>query len=129
MSITQSPMLVDLSALGNLTTIERTLMINSIAATSLDAFSNLQSVGASIYISECPNLETISGLATNMTSFGTHESIGTYDSDAMSVIESLLYVYLNDALCQDDVDATATMLENIGWEGRSMGYDNNGTCN
>lgn len=64
-----------------------------------------------------------------MTSFGTHESIGTYDSDAMSVIESLLYVYLNDSLCQDNVDATAAMLENIGWEGRSMGYDNNGTCN
>lgn len=67
------------------------------------------------------------GLANSLTSFGEHESIGTYDPDS-GVIESLFYVYLNESLCQDEVDATTAEFENMGWEGRALGYDNNGVC-
>jgi hypothetical protein len=128
MSITNNPMLTDLDGLNGLKSIERSLLINSIPVANLDAFNNVESFGASIYISECDNLESVMGLATSVTSFGEHESIGTYDADAGGVIESLFYVYLNDNLCQDDVEATATLFADQGWEGRLMGYDNNGSC-
>ena len=126
MTMTSNPLLNDISSLNNLQTVGGSVLFDKLAISNLDAFGSVNTIGASVYISDCPNLTSLMGISTSLQSFGEDESIGTYDGD-YGLIESLLYVYNNEILCTSEIDATTAALENMGWEGRMVQY-NNATC-
>ena len=127
LSITSNPMLIDIESLNSLKLIQGSMLLDNLVITSLDAFDQLKTVGASIYISECPQITSLIGIANQLSSFGEDETIGTYDPD-YGVIESLFYVYNNEQLCESEVANTVTAFQNMGWEGRSVSYNNLEWC-
>lgn len=127
LTMTNNPLLSNLSGFSSLHTIGGSILLDGLNITDLNGFSNVNTVGSSIYVSDCPSLTSLIGVSTSLQSFGEHESIGTYDPD-YGLIESLLYVYNNEALCVAEIDATTAALENMGWEGRAIEFGN-ASCN
>ncbi len=127
LSISNSHSLTDIQGINNLSYIGSSLMLNNIGVSDLNAFDKVESIGGSIYISDCEDLTSLMGLTVSLASFGEGEEIGTYDEDGY-MITSLFYVYNNEWLCQTDVDQVTTIFENMGWTGTANSWNNNG-CN
>lgn len=126
LSITGNSLLADISSLNTLQMIGGTLLLDRLAIENLTAFSNLTTVGESIYVSNCANITSLVDVASSLESFGASDVIGTYDP-SYGLIESLLYVYNNESLCDSAISTTTTALQSMGWEGRTVSFSN-GTC-
>ena len=127
LSLSNSSSLSDIQGLSGLATVGSSILINNIPIDDLSGFANLQIIGSSLYISDCTEITSLIDIASNLTSFGENDTIGTYDEEGY-IIESLFYVYSNDQLCEDVVAQTTASFENMGWEGRSISFSNNGSC-
>ena len=127
LSLSNSSSLSNIQGLSGLASVGSSILINSIPIADLKGFENLQIIGSSLYISDCPSITSLIDIASNLTSFGENDTIGTYDEEGY-IIESLFYVYNNEQLCEDAVTQTTVSFENMGWEGRSISFNNNGSC-
>ena len=127
LSVTNSESLSDIQGLNGVTEVGDSILLNNIPITDLSALNRLQTLGASLYISDCTEIESLTDIVTNLTSFGENDTIGTYDAEGY-MVESLFYVYNNDRLCETAVTQTTTLFENMGWEGRAISYNNTGNC-
>lgn len=127
LSLSNSNSLSDIQGLSGLTSVGSSILLNNIPIDDLSGFESLNTIGSSLYISDCPNIISLIDIASNMLSFGENDTIGTYDEEGY-MIESLFYVYNNEQLCEEVVTQTAVRFENMGWDGRSISFNNNGSC-
>ena len=127
LSLSNSISLSNIQGLRGLASVGSSILINNIPINDLSGFANLQIIGSSLYISDCTEITSLIDIASNLNSFGENDTIGTYDEEGY-IIESLFYVYSNDQLCEDVVGQTAASFESMGWEGRSISFSNNGSC-
>ena len=127
LSLSNSSSLSNIQGLSGLASVGSSILLNNIPIADLKGFENLQIIGSSLYISDCTEITSLIDIASNLISFGENDTIGTYDEEGY-IIESLFYVYSNDQLCEDVVAQTTVRFENMGWEGRSISFNNNGSC-
>ena len=127
LSLSNSSSLSNIQGLSGLASVGSSILLNNIPIADLKGFENLQVIGSSLYISDCTEITSLIDIASNLISFGENDTIGTYDEEGY-IIESLFYVYNNDQLCEDVVAQTTVRFENMGWEGRSISFNNNGSC-
>ena len=95
LSVTNSESLSDIQGLSGVTEVGDSILINNIPITDLSGLNRLQTLGASLYVSDCPEIESVTEIATTLMSFGENDTIGTYDAEGY-MVESLFYVYNND---------------------------------
>lgn len=127
LSVSNCEVLTDISGLNGLHEVGSSILLNNIPIENLGAFDQLQVLGASLYISDCPAITSLTDIATSLTSFGNNEDIGTYDEEGY-IITSLFYAYNNESLCQNEVEQVIGLFESIGWTGQSNSWENNGQC-
>ena len=127
LSVSNCESLTEISGLNGVQEVGSSMLLNNIPIANLSAFDQLQVLGASLYISDCPQITSLIEISTNLSNFGNNETIGTYDEEGY-MIESLFYVYNNEQLCEDVVAQTAYSFESMGWEGKTNSWNNNGSC-